>query len=159
MTLPAKRAQKDKTFNRPQLLPLTEDLKDLQIFLRQEVNRCRAAMLNRTDTDAYKQLTQVALCQTILFNRRRGGETERTTLAQYQTGTAQSNVPTSAEVFSALSAVEQQLCSTMFRIEIIGKGDRKVPVLFYAELKATIDYLVSCFVFAYFKQRHANCCK
>ncbi len=64
------------------------------------------------------------------------------TLAQYEAGMAQSQVPTSAEVFSSLSAVEQQLCTVMYRIEIVGKCDRKVPVLFYAELKDTIDYLV-----------------
>lgn len=144
---------RQKKFNKPQLLPLTADIAKLHKFLvnaAQENAACLIASIGvaeadttgetKADVGAWSALAQIALCQTVIFNRRRGGETERIKLSQFEL--CAKTVPDEV-ILSSLSPIERQLCASTWRLEIPGKRGRKVPVMFTEEMKATIDLLVS----------------
>lgn len=129
-----------RKFNKPQLIPLTEDLARLQKFLKENGNSMSKQLSECPNVDAWTNLCQILLCQTVLFNRRRAGETERITLSQYNCC-----AKTSADdvIAKSLTKLEKQLCQQTWRLEIPGKRGRKVPVLFSDEMKGKVDVLVS----------------
>lgn len=77
---------------------------------------------------SWRNLASATLAQLVLFNRRRGGETERIQLKQYTDGVKQKK-EMQQEVAQCLSPFEQNLARSMRRIEIRGKRGRCVPVL------------------------------
>jgi hypothetical protein len=129
----------ERKWNKPLLLPLTEDIKKLHTHLDNEANRCRSEPISKA---VWYQLAQVLLAQIILFNRRRSGEVGRMKLSEYVKAT-ESKIDMHDDVRSSLSALEKSLCDKFTRLEIRGKRGRKVPVLLASEMKDNVDYLIS----------------
>jgi len=72
-------------------------------------------------------LNQITLARLVLFNRRRGGETEWMTVEGYSSKLSKND--TLKEIEDSLSPVEKMLCSTFGRVEIRG-GKKVAPFLF-----------------------------
>ena len=130
-----------RKLNSPQRLPLAEDIKRLNEFLEKKSIELETN-LSEGKFDCWRQYAEIILAHIVLFNRRRGGETERMELKQYNDGiqTASSG-DMREEVFRSLSDFERSLANTMHRIEIVGKKGRHVAVLLTKQQKKRIDTL------------------
>ncbi|XP_053390953.1 uncharacterized protein LOC123563710 [Mercenaria mercenaria] len=131
---------KQNKMNKAQALPLTEDIMKLQDHLQTLTNTSVATLKVEFSKSAFDLLNQVTLARLVLFNRRRGGETQRVSLEAYES--KHSKDSTLKEVQESLSPVEKMLCATFSRIEIRGKKGRTVPVLITPELDNCIDLLI-----------------
>jgi hypothetical protein len=66
------------------MLPLSEDLSKLVSFLQKNSNLLAESLDKTFSKFNWELLNQVTLAQLVLFNRRRGGETERITVEHYK---------------------------------------------------------------------------
>ena len=130
-----------RKWNNPKRLPLADDLKLVNMFLKGKSEQLCASVSESANSSNWKELAEVSLAQLVLFNRRRGGESERLQLAQYRQCLSNDD-EMQEEVASALSQFELQLAKTLKRIEIRGKKGRKVPVLITEDLLRNLNVLV-----------------
>jgi len=130
-----------KKWNKPQLLPLTEDLKIIKVHLVNTRNQSldRLAQEN-SDINAYRNLCSSTLANLILLNRRRSGEASKLQLNHVES--LQSGTIMNDEVKKSLSKFELQLCKTYKRVEIRGKRGRKVPMLVSKPLEASLNLII-----------------
>ena len=117
-----------KQFNKEQLMPECEDVQKLYSFVK-----------NNNSSD-YATLAQVTLCEISLFNRKRGGEVQRMTIADLKKGLLSDQPQTDVE--QSLSEVEKKLALKLKRVEIRGKFNRKVPVLLTDSMMKKIDKIL-----------------
>ena len=126
----ARRELQSRKFNRPKLLPLMSDVGKLTSHLK-DVQVSNMAIVQSTECNssraqAFKTLSDATLAQLILFNRRRQGEVSKLTIERY---TKHAGKVTTG-VKDCLSPLEQKLCKYFTRLEIPGKRNNCVPVLF-----------------------------
>ena len=127
-------------WNRPELLPLTEDLKKLQMCLDSAIASKKAELETNPSARSYKEFSEALLARIILFNRRRQGEAGRMTVEGYN----QSHKADPQDAIGhSLSPLEKHLTATLTRVVIKGKRGRGVPVLLTAEVKDGIDTLLT----------------
>ena len=134
---------KDKKLNSTQILPLTEDISKFHDFLRTSVTESIAVLQSTTHdseskSKAWLSLTQLVLAQLILFNRRRVGEVSKMTTANFQAVNKIDN----SDICQHLSPLERKLCSSLSRVEVIGKRGNHVPILLTAAFKTAINIIV-----------------
>ena len=99
---------------------------------------------NHPDIESWKKLNEISMAQIILFNRRRGGETERIELKHFMDGIEKANMSEmQEEIESSLSMFEKKLASCLSRIEIRGKRGRKVPVLLTKKHRERLECLIA----------------
>lgn len=72
MTTPALSNLALKKHDRPQFLPLTNDLLVLRNYLMQEIKTVITKVKINPNKENWKQLAQVSLARMIMFNKRRG---------------------------------------------------------------------------------------
>lgn len=125
-------------YNKPQLLPLVEDVVKLHNMLEKKARTLVETLVK--DPTVYAELAKVMLTMVILFNRKRSGEAERMLLESFLT--AQTSPPTDPAVLASLSVFEQHLCKTHLRVEVRGKRGRKVAVLLTAQMKEDLNSLI-----------------
>ena len=118
----------EEKFNKPRRLPLAEDIKKLNEYLKSRAAVLSESIKTSPNDKDWRDLTEVTLAQLTLFNRRRGGEMERMTIQSYSEGII-SHTEMQEEIASSLSEMERQLAKKMKRVEIRGKRGRKVAVL------------------------------
>ncbi|XP_033730108.1 uncharacterized protein LOC117319405, partial [Pecten maximus] len=123
--------------NKGQLLPLTEDLKKLQCYFQEKSKSLSASLQNSFSKPDWELLNQLTLARLVMFNRRRGGETQRITLEGYAAKLTKHD--SLQEIKDSLSPVEKMLCETFGRVEIRGKKGRTVPVLLTPAIQQSID--------------------
>ena len=113
-------------------------------YLKNEAAMCVQQLTNESDELATRQswtrLSEICLCQTIMFNRRRPGEVSKMTLDDFNKKTMTNP---DGELDKCLSAVEKELCRAFYRTEIIAKRGRIAAVLFPKKVKECIDLLLS----------------
>ncbi|XP_069109189.1 LOW QUALITY PROTEIN: uncharacterized protein [Argopecten irradians] len=126
--------------NKGQLLPLTEDIKKVQEYLKEKSSNLTESLKKTFTKETWNTLNQVTLARLVLFNRRRGGEAERITLKDYQE--RQKSGSCLKDIEESLSPMEKALCSTFERVEIRGKRGRIVPVLLTTTLQKSIECLM-----------------
>ena len=129
-----------RKWNKPQLLPLTEDLKkfrDHLVLKRQDAINSLAH--DGSDVKAWRNLCTATLSSILLLNRRRSGEVAKVRVVSLIDARKQDNV--SDEIKKSLSAFEVELCKSLTRVEIRGKHGRKVPILLTKSLTQAIDLL------------------
>ncbi|XP_033116898.1 uncharacterized protein LOC117116888 [Anneissia japonica] len=127
--------------NRPNLLPLAEDLKNLANYLQD--NRLYNEMALREDpcsTKNWQEFCHLTLTRVSLFNKRRSGETERLLLDDYKKG-CQDEGEIPQEIYKSLTEVEKGLVLQLQRIEVRGKRGRTVPILLTKEMVFDINLL------------------
>ena len=127
-------------WNRPELLPITEDLKKLQMCLDSAIASKKAELEASPSPRSYKEFSEALLSRIILFNRRRQGEAGRMTVEGYHQ--CHKANPQDA-IGHSLSPLEKHLADTLTRVVIKGKRGRGVPVLLTAEVKDGIDTLLA----------------
>ncbi|XP_041917916.1 uncharacterized protein LOC121682003 isoform X2 [Alosa sapidissima] len=125
-------------WNTPQLLPFTEDVKKMHMYMDQKQKEAYQQLTNEESSRNWVDLAEVTLAQLILFNRRREGEVSKMRLTAF----TETDVPLHADVAEALTALEKKLCEHFKRIEIRGKRDRKVPLLLTPAMQASMELLV-----------------
>ncbi|XP_071854468.1 uncharacterized protein [Apostichopus japonicus] len=103
------------------------------------MNDLSAATSPEEVQNAWKKLSNVVLTQLMLFNRKRQGEISKLSVADYSNIKKGSSHVLDAQ---ALSKFEQDLVKVMWRVEIVGKRGRTVPVLITEEMKKVLDELV-----------------
>lgn len=124
-------------WNKPKMLPLTNDVVKLQKHLDKQIE-ISTSQLEKNHSEGWRPLCEALLVSIILFNRRRSGEVERLTLDVYR----QKNTSNAeSDVSECLTSFEKHLVSSMTRVEIRGKRGRKVPVLLLGTVENAIDLL------------------
>lgn len=112
--------------NRAKLIPLTSDCQLLTNHLKEKGKDAYQALeVSNANTEAYKDLCEVALTRVILFNRRRQGEVSKMKMEDYQYIQKENQ----NDVLDSLSDLEKKLCNSLTRVEIVGKRGRTVPVI------------------------------
>lgn len=136
--------------NKVKLLPLTEDVASLTNVLKEKGRKCANVLKeyqlgDKTDEDrevaseSWRELNEVALAQIMLFNRRRQGEVSKMKVKDVK---KIKEVQKDPSVMKCLSQLEQQLCSQLSRVEVVGKRGRTVPVLMNSEMKCWVNLLI-----------------
>ncbi|XP_033106341.1 uncharacterized protein LOC117108440 [Anneissia japonica] len=127
--------------NKPKVLPLADDLKKLNAYLDNHIDKHEEALKkDHTSTKDWLELSQGLLARVSLFNKRRSGETERLNLEDYVKGLdADDNIP--KEIFNSLTEIEKALALKLQRIEVAGKRDRNVPILLTNSMVKQINFL------------------
>ena len=126
--------------NKPQLLPLTEDIVKLNSHVNSEISRLQVEVQGDNAGTSWQSLATVTLAAVVLFNRRRSGEAERMLVDDYRQRNR--NPLAVQDIADSLSEAELVLCRTMTRVEIRGKKGRSVPVILTTQLLQVIDLLV-----------------
>lgn len=138
----ALRSMYDGKRNNPKLLPLTSDVVKMSNFIKEESVRFLQLLVTGNEEDkenAWKELNKLCLAHVILFNRRRQGEVAKMTMEDYahiKKGTSHVMEDIS------LQGWEKQLIGMMWRVEVVGKRGRTVPLMLTTFRKSCIDELV-----------------
>ncbi|KAK7475438.1 hypothetical protein BaRGS_00033319, partial [Batillaria attramentaria] len=131
-----------KKYNKPHVLPLTEDMKKVTEYIADQ----RAATLFELKTapsgSSWHALAKIALANIILFNRRRSGEASRMLVSDYQSAKGNREAPED-DILSALSPLEKQLVNNFTRVEVRGKRGRRVPVLLTDTMCEEVEQLLA----------------
>lgn len=128
-----------KKYNKPAQIPLAEDLKALSNYLKGQANNIMG-MCEITQV-RWRELCEITLAQTVLFNKRRAGEAERLQVKQYLDG-LQHGKTLHSEILESLSPLERKLAEMINRVEIRGKRGRRVAILLQENIKKQIDVLL-----------------
>jgi hypothetical protein len=126
--------------NKGHLLPLSEDIMKLKKYFDQKTESLLDTLNENFDKGEWELLNQITLAQLVIFNRRRGGETQRMLVSAYNSRSQNKDCP--QEITQSLSATEKILLNTMSRVEIRGKRGRTVPVLLTHNAQTCIDLLL-----------------
>ncbi|XP_033118365.1 uncharacterized protein LOC117117976 [Anneissia japonica] len=126
--------------NNPKLLPLTSDVMLLSKYLKEKAEMC-TLQLNKEEPseEVWRELERVTLTQLLLFNRKRQGEVSKITLEDYSQLKKGSSHVLDVQF---LSKIEKELVNVLWRVEIIGKRGRTVPVLITNTMKSGLDLLL-----------------
>lgn len=135
----ARRTLEEAKWNSPPLLPFTEDVKRLHVYLDEQEKILRKLLSTQPSPPHWSKLAKLTLTQVMLFNRRREGEVSQMSLSAY-TSCSQSDVH--PDISMALSELEIKLCQYFKRIEIRGKRGRKVPVHVTPSMQESINLLI-----------------
>ncbi|KAG7465900.1 hypothetical protein MATL_G00159130 [Megalops atlanticus] len=134
----ALRTLQEEKWNVPQVLPFTEDVKKMHLYLDKKQDEHYHSLSTEASSKNWTALAKVLLTQIILFNRRREGEVSKMLLSSF--------VPKETEglhedIALALSELEKKLCDHFTRIEIRGKRGRKVPILLTPAMQKGMELL------------------
>lgn len=127
-----------RKWNKPNMLPLSEDVMKAQQYLNTKATDLMKKVEANPQATDWGELSQLALAQVIMFNRRRSGEIERMSVVDFN----KKSISHNDDVVKSLTKWEQQLCQRLTRVEIRGKRGRKVPVLLTGRILQTLDLLV-----------------
>lgn len=128
-----------RRLNRPETLPLTEDLIRLNGHIKKVIEKLINEVAASPSRENYILLGQATLARVILFNKRRSGEAARMRLDEYEKTTSEEN---SEELKKSLTELEVKLSQRFRLIQIIGKRFRPVPVLLDDLMRTAIDVLI-----------------
>ncbi|KAL8576182.1 hypothetical protein ACOMHN_054276 [Nucella lapillus] len=129
-----------RKYNKPHVLPLTDDLKKVTKHLEVERKKCLSELRSEPTSSTWLYLAKVSLSNIIMFNRRRSGEASRMLISDFEA--AKSNSQPEDDILEALSEMEKQLVDNFMRVEVRGKRGRKVPVLLTSHMRAEIEELL-----------------
>lgn len=80
----------------------------------------------------------VTLAQLILFNRRRQGEASKLKVNDY----LKKHTARQEDVLLGLTNLEKKLCSSLEKVDIVGKRGRTVPILLTNKVKMSVNVLL-----------------
>ncbi|KAJ8379773.1 hypothetical protein SKAU_G00005510 [Synaphobranchus kaupii] len=111
-------------YNKPTLLPLSDDVKKLAKLLEKTADAAFKTLETSNAVKGYSDLCKATLSQVILFNRRRAGEVSCLKLQHFHNGDQSLALPE-----ESVSPQEQKLARCFSRIELPGKRGREVSIL------------------------------
>ncbi|KAG7517083.1 hypothetical protein JOB18_048796 [Solea senegalensis] len=126
-------------WNVPTLMPFTEDVQKLHMFLNQKQDECIRELSDSPSTKTWIDLAKVCLAQIILFNRHKQGEVASMPLSAFL---SRDKSAPHQDLDWALSEVEKRLCRHFTRIVIRGKRGRPVPILVTQKMLNALELLV-----------------
>ncbi|KAK0178566.1 hypothetical protein PV327_007444 [Microctonus hyperodae] len=115
------------------VLPLTSDIKIFWSYVRNQYNKALTNLNAQYSYSDYHDLNKSTLLLVLIFNRKRPGELERVTIADYKSATKFSE--TNKEEYEKLSEENKKFVNEYIRFELGGKKDRNVPVIISREMK------------------------
>ncbi|XP_063400627.1 uncharacterized protein LOC134685111 isoform X2 [Mytilus trossulus] len=137
----AHQSSKERTFNKKEVLPLTQDIMKLATHQNAKIPEKMKELSEEKTIVNWKELAYLVLSKIQAFNFRRGNETSKMQLIKYSNRADWRGG--NEELYKSLSAVERELAKKMDLVEVIGKKNRKVPVLLTPLMKRGIDLLIS----------------
>lgn len=126
-------------WNMPTLMPFTEDIQKMHVYLSQAQEECSNSLDESPCTKSWMELAKVCPTQIILFNRRRKGEVASMPLSPFS---SRDTSDPHEDVDWALSEVEKKLCRHFSRIVIRAKRGRPVPILLTPKMLSALELLV-----------------
>nr|XP_023011705.1 uncharacterized protein LOC111501996 [Leptinotarsa decemlineata] len=136
----AQKVLNEKRWEKPKLLPLTEDVKLFNSHISSIANEAYTKLRTKEDiTKNYKLLCEAALCLILLFNRKRIGEIQFLDIQTYQRNFSSIN---QEECLSSLSELEKKMSSSFKRVVVFGKGSKPVPILFTKRMQTYVDLIL-----------------
>ena len=118
-------------FNKPSTIPFTQDVQLLNHYLEKKSADAVENLKKHESPQMYAELARVTLMQIIVFNRRCAGEVSKMTLESFM---KREQTELHEDMAVGLSLFEQKLAKHFSRVEIMGKGGRKVAVLLNPEV-------------------------
>lgn len=140
-----KKALEDQICNKRKkkvVLPSKEDIRLLYQYLKNECRTCLAILKDEGfNIDAWLNLTKCTLIFVQIFNRRRAGEIERLTIADFNTNQGlDENID--KDIYQKLSESMKKYTQQFVRLAIRGKKNRTVPVLLCPLAKECIEIII-----------------
>lgn len=129
-----------KKWNKPRLLPTTEDVMKLNKYIKTCADKAENKLRNKFDQSSYDTLSKSLLLQIMLFNRKRVGESERLLLQDFH---KRQNIQKDSELYNSLSNTEKIIANSFTRVEIRGKKGRPVPILIRHNMAKKLEFLLS----------------
>lgn len=130
----------DKRRKKQTVLPLTDDInKFRQHCLNIIASSISDLKANNENTTAFRELTEAILAFIILFNRKRIGDVQYMTVAEYRTDTSTVN---QQECLEALTESERQLTKFYKRVVTAGKLSRSVVILIPQNMEKHLDFMI-----------------
>uniref|UniRef100_A0A9J8A5I7 SET domain-containing protein n=1 Tax=Cyprinus carpio carpio TaxID=630221 RepID=A0A9J8A5I7_CYPCA len=126
-------------WNKPHVLPFTQDVHLLHKFLATERAKCMKDLEEDPNIKSFGNLAQVTLTQVVLFNRRRQGEVSKIELQAF---TSRNRTELNPDIMTGLTEFERKVAKYFDRVEIRGKRSRMVPVLLTPDMIAAMDLLI-----------------
>jgi len=126
-------------WNKPHVLPFTQDVSLLHKFLATERAKCMKDLEEEPNIKSFGNLAQVTLTQVVLFNRRRQGEVSKMELQAF---TSRNRTELNPDIMMGLTEFETKVAKYFERVEIRGKRSRMVPVLLTPDMIAAMDLLI-----------------
>lgn len=126
-------------WNKPQVLPFTQDVSLLHKFLATESSKYMKDIGENPNNVTFSNLAKVTLTQIVLFNRKRQGEVSKMELRAF---TSWDRAQLNPDIMMCLSDLEKKLALHFDRVEIRGKRSRMVLVLLTPEMVTAMDLLV-----------------
>ena len=74
---------KRNKFEKPQVLPLTDDLVKFRTYLNESIEKLSKELLLNPSPFSWKSLAEVVLCRLVIFNKRRSGEMAKLLVQNY----------------------------------------------------------------------------
>ena len=140
ITTPALGNLSTKKHNSPNLLPITNDLVALRKYLIEKILALTTQVSTNATRENFRELSEVSLARLIMFNKRRGGEAARMKINSFMSRPVWRDHH-NEEIIGSLSSAEKQLCNRFDMVEIVGKRNRKVPVIITPDLKSALEVL------------------
>jgi len=109
----ARRTMEEAKWNCPHLLPFTEDVKRLHVYLDEQEKIYHKLLSTQPSSQHWSKLANVILTQVMLFNRRREGEVSQMPLSAYTSSNQSEAHP---DISMALTELENKLCQYFKRI-------------------------------------------
>ena len=105
----ALRSLGDKSFRKPDVLPLTEDLLKLRQYISNEIPQMIARLKANPGLQEWRILAETTAARLITFNKRRGNEGTKLTIEEFVNRPKWQEFQL-AEVFDSLPPLEKELC-------------------------------------------------
>lgn len=128
----------DLKYNKPDSLPLSEDIQKLHKHLDKRAELATAELKQDATVQNYSSLANTTLTKIVLFNRRRMGEVSKMKLRNFL-----ERDHSNTHEGMGLSEYEQKLCNYFERVELKEKRGRKVAVLLTPEMSTALKLMIA----------------
>lgn len=131
----------EKRWNKPAILPLAKDIVKFKDYVQCQADSAIALLDDQpNNTLALKQLLNAALVLTIMYNRRRIGDVQYTSVSSYFRSYGNLNP---AEFMESLTESERILTRQYKRIITGGKGSRPVCILLPKHIQRYVEQITT----------------
>lgn len=131
---------KELKFNKETILPVTGDLQKLTKYLEEETSSLAELVTTNPSFESWRKLSELTLTRLILFNKRRSEEPAKLLVEKFN------HRPTdrshNQELLQSLQPLERHLMENMDIVEVLGKKNRKVPILLTKNMLHAVNALI-----------------
>lgn len=136
----ANKVLNENKLKKPQLLPLTEDIRCFNNYIRTLASEAFEKLKNKEGIKInYKILAECTLCLVLVFNRKRIGEVQFLDIKSYE---KEESTVNQEEFLKCLTEFEKKMSSCFRRIVVFGKGSKPVAILLTKLMISYIDLLL-----------------